>query len=118
MFVIYLLIRSGFLFSEQDVHRIPSQPTQKGSDTSVSYYVLYPNGSRNETGIPVSQQVVSEAIKEDLDNIRRSTGLNSLTLAEETPPSEDDEAIDWPLALGLSLVGALLLVMTVALVSM
>jgi hypothetical protein len=113
-----LSFRSGFLFSEQDVHRTPSQPTQEGSDTSVSYYAIYPNGTRGEAGIPVSQQVLTEAIKEDLANIRTSTGLDSLSLAGETSPSEDDDVVDWPLALGLSLAGVLFLLMVIALVAM
>lgn len=108
-----LYFRSGFVFTEQNVHRIPTDPTQEGGDTSVSFYALYPNGVRNGTDIPVPKQVLSEAIKENLDNIRASTGLDSLSLAEETAPSDDDEPIDWPLALGLSLAGALFLVMAV-----
>jgi hypothetical protein len=75
-------------------------------------------------GIPVPQQVLSKAIKENLDNIRNSSGLDTLYLDEETSkndepiengkPIKDGNPIDWPLVLGLSLAGALFLMMGIA----
>ncbi len=75
-------------------------------------------------GIPVPQQVLSKAIKENLDNIRNSSGLDTLYLDEEkskndepienVKPIKDGNPIDWPLVLGLSLAGALFLMMGIA----
>ena len=63
--------------------------------------------------IPVPQQVLSNAIQENLDSIRDSTGLESLSLDEDTTPS-DDEPFDFALVLGLSLAGALFALMGIA----
>lgn len=111
--MINLYFRYGFEFNEQDIHRIPSDPTQDGRDTSISIYALYPNGTLFGMDIPVPQQVLFNAIRENLDSIRDSTGLDSLSLDEGTVPS-DDEQFDWPLALGLSIAGALFALMGIA----
>ena len=61
--------------------------------------------------IPVPQQVLLNAIRGDLSNIRDSTGLDSLSLTED---DDEDDSDDLPLILGLSLVGALLLSIGIA----
>ncbi|XP_028400186.1 LOW QUALITY PROTEIN: mucin-like protein [Dendronephthya gigantea] len=109
---------SGFEFSENNIHRIQSDPSQDGSDTSVSFYALYPNGVHADTNIPVPQITLSNAIKENLNDIRQSTGLDALTLVEDTLPSSDDKGVDWPLILGLSLAGALLVLSGIAAICM
>ena len=110
--------RAGFEFSENNVHRIQSDPSQDGNDTSVSFYALYPNGVHNDTNIPVPKMVLFNAIKENLDDIRESTDLDGLSLAGDSSVPSDDKGVDWPLILGLSLAGALLFLAGIAAICM
>lgn len=65
---------------------------------------------------PIRKQVLSNAIRENLPNIREATDLSTLLLADDitTPDDDDDDELDLPLILGLSLLGALLLMVGIA----
>lgn len=104
--------RNGFSFNELNIQRIPNDPQNSGNDALVSFYALYPNGTQNDNGVPVPVSALVNAWSEQLSTIQQQTGLQLqvTTAAEESASTESDD-LDWPLVLGVSIAGVLLLVL-------
>ena len=104
--------RNGFTFTELNIHRIPNDPKDDGDDALVSFYALYPNGTQNEDGNPVPLAALLNAWNEQLRTIRNDTNLQlSVTTEAQTESSSTPDDLDWPLVLGVSIAGVLLLVL-------
>ena len=108
----FLKHRSGFTFTELHIHRIPNDPRNDGQDVLVSFYSLYPNGTQNDDGAPVPQAALVNAWLEHLNTLQTDTGLRLLITTEaQTDPQTESDDLDWPLVLGVSIAGVLLLVL-------
>lgn len=106
--------RNGFAFTELQVHRLPNNPQNDGNDGLISFYALYPNGTQNTDGVPVPQAVLVRAWTERLDKIKQETGLEiSLTQKTDEKTTKKSDDLDWPLVLGVTIAGVLLLVLGV-----
>lgn len=104
--------RSGFTFTELNIHRIPNDPRDDGNDALVSFYGLYPNGTQNSDGVPVPLGVLINAWSEQLSTIKKDTNLQLMVTTEaETGSSTKSDDLDWPLVLGVSIAAILLLVL-------
>ena len=78
----------------------------------VSFYAVYPNGSQIGTNVPVPQSVLINAWTEQLSRIQQETSLKSeiVTEAKQAQITKNDD-LDWPLILGVTIAGVLVLTM-------
>lgn len=98
------------------IHRVPNDPQDSENGTLISFYALYPNGTQNNDLVPVPLTAAQNAWSERLGTIQQRTNLKlsvvnkTEEVAESTTGSSD---LDWPLVLGISMAGVLLLVLGV-----
>lgn len=100
------------MFSELNVNRLPGNPVDDGSDSLVSFYVVYPDGVKSETNVPVPQSALLNAATEHLKSIEKDTGQTlTITTEEVAVPRPAKDNLDWPLTLGVTIAAVLLLIM-------
>ena len=90
--------------------------TQNGTTALLKFYVNYPGEDT-----PISANVVSNILQTSFNSSKTSTvlGLNFTVTTTVTPSptvtssQTEGDQIDWPLILGLSIAGALVLIFVV-----
>lgn len=111
--------RSGFTFTELHIRRIPNDPKDDGNNTLVSFYALYPNGTLNIDGVPVPLTILINAWTTQLATIQQDVSLRLFITTERVADSQtQSDDPDWPLILGISIAGGLLLILGVCVLIM
>ena len=84
MHFVLCLYRNQLLFSELNVKRLPSYPSNQGNDAIIRFYVDYPSIVRNAT---VDQAILASIVSAELQKFRDLTGFSITLDTSVTPPS-------------------------------
>ncbi|CAB4015195.1 mucin, partial [Paramuricea clavata] len=76
--------QNQLFFSELNVKRLPSYPSNQGNDAIIQFYVDYPSIIRNAT---VDQAILASIVFAELQKLRDLTGFSITLDTSVTPPS-------------------------------